>query len=134
MTFFAALVIGSKPWFWPAVGFFAAIAALAVWSYLRSVTDGWIKAAAGGLKATGILALAICLVEPLWSSTRPRPGSNLFAVLCDNSQSLTICDAGNPKPRGDECRQTLVDEKAPWSIRLNQDFEVRRYLFDARLQ
>ena len=43
---------------------------------------------ASAVKLVGILILALCLLEPLLSSNRARPGANLFVVLADNSQSI----------------------------------------------
>ena len=85
------------------------------------------------LKTVGIVLLALCLVEPLLSRTRPRPGENLFAVLVDNSQSLAIRDSGSWQSRG-EVLGKLVAKDASWQTRLSQDFDVRRYGFDTRLR
>ena len=67
------------------------------------------------------------------SETRPEPGANLFLVMADNSQSLGIRDAGEEKTRGEMLKQTL-DRKAPWQVRLSQDFDTRRYVFDRRVK
>ena len=86
---------------------------------------------AGSLKAVAIVAQAACLVEPLFSGTRPRPQSNLFLVAADNSRSLEIHDRGRRRTRGEEMAARLA-EQTPWLTRLNQDFDVRRYAFDSQ--
>ena len=40
------------------------------------------------------------LLFPLFTGTRPRPGSNLFLVVADNSRSLQLADRGPAKSRG----------------------------------
>jgi uncharacterized membrane protein len=103
------------------------------WSYTRTTGNrGW-RLAAATLKTLGILALAICLVEPLFSGSRPRPGANLMLLLADNSQSLAIHDPGAGRSRGEAAKARLTGETA-WRARLEQDFDVRRYMFDTRLR
>jgi len=73
------------------------------------------------------------LVEPLFKGTRPRPGSNLFLVVADNSKSLQLADRGIRRTRG-QAMQARLAESAPWLTRLAQDFDVRRYAFDTALR
>jgi len=86
------------------------------------------------LKAFGFAALAVGLIEPLWSGQRVRPGANLFAVVADNSQSLQIHDRGATRQRGEVLRELLDAQHSHWQEALEENFEVRRYFFDARLQ
>ena len=74
-------------------------------------------------KAVGMTTLVLCLLEPLVTSTRPRPGANLFIVLADDSRSLTIRDAGSAETRHAVLRRSLAED-APWLTRLEQDFDV----------
>src|SRR4029079_17073194 len=85
------------------------------------------------LKAAGIVLLAALLVEPLVTGVRPKPGNNLFLVLADNSKSLQLADRGHRESRGAAMKERLA-ENAPWLTRLAQDFDVRRYEFDAALK
>lgn len=129
----SSLTISAWNWMWPAIAFFVIAVAVLAWSY---------RAAAGHpmrwwcllLKALGIAALALCLLEPLWLGQRARPGSNLFAVVADNSQGLQIRDRGAAKTRGDALRELVDPSKPGWQSALGDTFDVRRYLFDARLQ
>ncbi len=54
-------------------------------------------------------------------------------MLADNSQSLALRDRGSAQTRGEQV-QALLAEKTPWSARLGQDFDVRRYAFDTQLR
>ncbi len=129
----ATLLLGAPQWLWPAVCLTAVSLALVVWSYVRSPASWTARLAAAALKSTGIIALALCLVEPLFSGVRPRPGANIWGVLVDSSQSLQIHDSGDSKPRGERLKERLAADSA-WNTRLGQDFDVRRYTFDARLR
>ena len=106
---------------------------LVAWSYLRQGRAPGVRLAAGLLKGAGILLLAACLADPLVTGTRPRPGSNLFLIVADNSSSLTLSDRGNRQTRGQTMRANLA-EKSPWLARLGQDFDLRRYVFDTALR
>jgi uncharacterized membrane protein len=128
----ADLVLGARGWLVPAIALAAVALAVLAWSYVRGSGHRWLRAVCGLLKAAGIVLLAICLVEPLWTGTRPKPGSNVFLVLADNSQSLELADRGNRATRGAQMRAQLA-ESSPWLTRLAQDFDVRRYTFDSAL-
>jgi hypothetical protein len=133
------LVIGAPRWTSVAVGLVLAAAAALAWSYYRGGRLGGrtsgrlaILTIAAMLKFVGIVALAICLVEPLFSGVRPRPGANVFGILVDNSHSMQVSNPGSPRSRGDELRRQL-DRKSGWQTRLQQDFDVRGYAFDNSL-
>ena len=66
--------------------------------------------------------------------TYARPGANLFAILADNSQGLQIHDRGDNSSRGDALRKLVDPQVSPWQTTLASTFDVRRYLFDTRLQ
>src|ERR1035438_8167328 len=78
--------------------------------------------------------LALALLEPLWVGQRARPGANVFALMADNSQSLQVKDAGDQESRGDLMRRTLTGDARGWQSALEENFQVRRYTFDSRLQ
>jgi uncharacterized membrane protein len=128
-----ALTFPAPQWLWPAAAALALAALALAWSY-RAVGGGRWRWLCAGLKALGVAALAFCLLEPLWSGQRARPGANLFAVVVDNSQSLRISDASEAGSRGDELRALLDPATGTWQAALEEHFEVRRFAFDARLQ
>lgn len=130
----SALTFSGWNWLWPAVGFLALCAVILAWSYRATPGSPVLRALCLLLKVLGIAALLACLLEPLWTSQRARPGANLFAVLADNSQGLQIKDRGESKSRGEILRGLLDPATAVWQVKLSETFELRRYLFDARLQ
>lgn len=131
--FLASLTLSGTNWLLPAGALLAAALVILAWSY-RTATTGQLKWVCLFLKLLGVAALAFCLLEPLWTGQRARPGSNLFAVVADNSQGMTIRDAGDTRSRGEAMHELLDPGRANWPGQLAGDFEVRRYLFDSRLQ
>ena len=118
--FLGDVIFAAPDWAWQA-GVLAALATGAlVWSYWRSGSAGWAAVAAAALKGMGLAALIVCLVEPLFSGSRPRPQSNLFLLAADNSRSLEIHDPGNRRTRGETMQRQLA-EKAGWRTRLAQE-------------
>jgi hypothetical protein len=134
MMSLSTIVFSGHAWILPAIGFFLILAGALVWAGHRSATDKWVRVGCLVLKATGILALALCLVEPLWVSQRPVPGANFFAVIADNSQGLQIKDSGAAESRGELLRRELTGDPKAWRLALEENFQVRRYTFDSRLQ
>ena len=129
----SSLTFSSWNWLWPAVGFAALAALVLAWSY-RASAGHPLRWACLALKSIGILALALCLLEPLWLGQRARPGANLFAIIADNSQGLQVQDRADTRSRG-EILRGLVDPSVPgWQSTLADTFDLRRYTFDARLQ
>lgn len=130
---FAALTFSGWNWLWPAAAFLALSAAILVWSY-RASPGGGLRWACLALKVAGLAALALCLLEPLWFGQRPRSGANLFAVVADNSQGLQIKDPGETQTRGESLQKLVDPAQADWLATLGDTFELRRYIFDTRLQ
>ncbi len=114
---------------WPLVAAIAAAAlAVLLLSYARGPGGVGLRSICATLKALAFATLLVCLLEPLLSGTRPRPGANALALLVDTSQSMTIAEGGKPEPRGEVVRSRL-DETNAWRRRLDQDFDVRTYAF-----
>ena len=127
------LIFGSQSLLTWALGLFMLGTCLVVWRYRRTRSDRITLLLAPALKLLALLLLAICLLEPLWSAKRALPGANLFLVLADDSQSLTIQDPGTLASRGELIKRELTAEKSPWQSRLGQDFDVRNYTFNSQL-
>lgn len=126
------LVWGAPHWL-PAVAIFGSVAlVVVVWSYRQSSHRLGFRCLAGLLKLTGIAALLFCLLEPLFSGVRPRPGANLFILLADDSQSLQVHDADEAQSRGEKLKELLKQDRA-WQVRLQQDFDIRNYSFGNQL-
>jgi uncharacterized membrane protein len=131
--FVAALTFAAWNWLWIAVFVLALTLGTLFWSY-RGASGGRVGWLCVVLKILGVAALLLCLLEPLWSSQRARPGSNLFAIVADNSQGLKIKDKGQTRNRGELLKELLDPQHAGWLEVVEQNFETRRYLFDSRLQ
>ena len=132
--FLASLVIAGRSWLLPATVLAGATLVLLLWNYWRAPASSGVRAACLGLKLLGVLALAACLLEPLWSGQRAKPGANFLLLLADNSQGMQIKDGGSSQSRGEALRALLEGEPAKWLGQLDEDFQVRRYFFDTRLQ
>ncbi len=130
---FGSLIFAGREWLWPAVALTVVALVVLIWAYRRAPAGLGLRCCAGILKTIGIVILAWCLVEPLLSGTRPRPGANLFVLLADDSQSLNIRDPDAQLSRAEILRRHFAKDTA-WQTRLSQDFDVRRYCFADRLR
>ncbi len=128
-----SLILGSPQWWSGAAALMAVASLLILWSYARARSKRPVRLACAVLKALAFGSLALILLEPLLTGTRPRRGANAFAVLVDNSQSLLIRDDGETRSRGDWMRDRL-GQGSRWQARLGQDFDVRNYVFDSHLR
>lgn len=127
------LTFAAPQWLWPAAALLWLLAAAAAWSYRAAPPGPW-RGFCAGLKLLGGTALAACLLEPLWSGQRARPGANLLAVVADNSQGLQVRDRGASLTRGELLREGLdPNRERAWAL-LADTFELRRFIFDSRLQ
>ncbi|HXT11749.1 MAG TPA: glutamine amidotransferase [Candidatus Angelobacter sp.] len=134
MIGFATIILSNRAWM-PAVGVGVVILAVAVlWSWRRSAAQGWVKLTCAILKLAGILALALCLLDPLRVGQHARPGANVFGIIADNSQSMEMKDPGETRSRGEVMREQLIGGGKSWRSALDENFQVRRYTFDSRLQ
>jgi uncharacterized membrane protein len=127
------LIWSGLNWSWFAIGGLALVLLLLVWS-LRTSPAGPLAWVSAILKFLGFTALAACLLEPLSSGLRARPGANLFAIVADNSQSLQISDRGSERTRAQQLADLLNPQHSHWQSTLEENFDVRRYSFDSRLQ
>jgi uncharacterized membrane protein len=134
MTVFATILFYNRAWLVPIVSGVVILAAAMVWSWRRSATEPWVKLICGLLKLAGIVTLALCLLDPLWVGQRARPGANIFGIIADNSQSLKMKDAAETRSRGDILLEQLTGGAKAWRSALEENFQVRRYTFDSRLQ
>jgi uncharacterized membrane protein len=130
---FGTLILAGSHYLWIAVFLLVAGAVLLAWSY-RTAGPGVLRWGCALLKVLGLAALALCILEPLWSGQRAKPGANLFAVVADNSQGLQVHDKGVARTRGEILRELLSAHPGDWQESLADNFELRRYFFDARLQ
>jgi uncharacterized membrane protein len=129
----ASLMWGQPEW----LGFAAALAVgsavLVATVYWRAAWPGPMRWIAGLLKGSAFALIAVCLLEPLWSGTRAKPGENLVLIVVDSSASLQIADGPQNQARSGQFAAALFNEQLPWQVRLGQDFRVRRYTLAERL-
>lgn len=133
MWLLAALSFPDDGWRGPVALALLAAAGVTIWSYAATPANAR-RTTGLVLKLLGLALLALCALEPRWTSERAKPGANFFAVLADNSRSLTLVEAGETMPRSDQLKGILDPERSFWQASLAENFEVRRYVFDSGLQ
>ena len=117
---------------WVALALAGVGAVALAWSYWRSAVDARRASSwPASLKAIGLAGLALCLVEPLLSGTRARRGANMFAIVADNSQSMSIHDRGDADSRGERAagaarRRTRLAEATERRISMPGDLRSTR--------
>ncbi|TWT76389.1 hypothetical protein CA13_68830 [Planctomycetes bacterium CA13] len=124
---------GSPDWVWPIVVVVTLLALLTIWNYWRNRASGVFGLIAAVLKLAAIGLIAICLLEPMRSGTRPQPKANILPILVDTSRSMTLKTDDASESRSERAARRL-DPKSSWRIRLAQDFDVRDYAFDDSLK
>jgi hypothetical protein len=130
----AALYLAGRDWLWPAVAIFAVALGFVVASYLRTSAPRGLRVACAALKLIGLAALLACLLEPMWSGQRAKPGANLLAIVADNSLSMKLHGRGETETRGETMLRVLTGERNLWRTQLGDSFDLRNYLADSRLQ
>jgi hypothetical protein len=129
----SAVYLAERDWLLPAGIFFGIFLLFAGWSYRRTAAPRKLRLACAALKITGAALLLLCLLEPMWSGQRAKPGANLLAIVADNSRSLGVRDQGSTDTRGAMLTKALTDTGTGWRTQIAKDFEVRNYIADARL-
>ncbi|MCD6049138.1 MAG: hypothetical protein K0Q55_541 [Verrucomicrobia bacterium] len=132
--FWAAIFLSAKNWLPWAAGFLLVAGLLLAWGYRATRIRGGLRLACVSLKILGIALLALCLLEPMWSGERAVPGANQLLVVADNSQGMQIRDRDAGKTRGERLQGLLADAEKGWLGGLNENFKVRPFLIDSRLQ
>ncbi len=130
----ASITLPTNSWIWLAAGFLGVLFVSLIWTYSRARIIRPGNKAAFILKLLGILILMFCLLEPLWSGKRAKPGANLFTVAADNSSGMNIIDKGTDKPRSEMLRKVVDVNDSKWLDTLEGFFQVRKYTFDSRLK
>ncbi|MEZ6128263.1 MAG: glutamine amidotransferase [Planctomycetaceae bacterium] len=130
----ASLVFGDRVWIVPALAVAAVGVVVALWVSRRRMA---MLGLATLCRVVGWLLICACLVNPLWSSARPRRGANVLAVVTDISRSHLVSTDGE-QTRADVLRETLNQgertEPNGWVNRIGQDFELQRYVVSDRLE
>jgi uncharacterized membrane protein len=163
MTQLAVISMGRPDWLIPAIGIVVVGVVIVAKACKRTDVDRRTQLLAATFKFVGLALLAACLVEPVWSDVQPKPHSNMFLLLVDNSQSLNVKNKTNAAQPGDteidptnqsedkaagdepkiaktdptlasDVRKLLKNENAQWLKRLEQDFDFHQFAFDRRIR
>ena len=126
--------LAGKDWLLPAALMLAAGLAAVVWAYHRAPADGRVRGICMGLKILGLILLLLCLLNPMITAERAKPGANLLALLADNSEGLQLTDDGEKTSRAQTMADSLKTAPNGWLARLDNDFDVKRYTFGQRLR
>ena len=127
-----SIVLLSREWLPVSVGVSALVILVSLWGYGRARLPLRLKLAGITLKTLGIALLCFCLLEPQWVREKTVPKANIIAVLADNSQGMTIRDAGSTTSRAEEMAEALKPIPGGWQEALDENFVIRRYTFDTR--
>jgi uncharacterized membrane protein len=137
MSILGSLVFSNPDWLWPA----AALAGLGllflVTGYRRSALRGGARVAAFVLKLTGLVLLALCLLEPMWTGESPKKGANDLVVLADNSRGLSVKGPRGGDTAGEALAKAVRGtggELPGWLETLGDTFRLQTYTFDSRLR
>ena len=112
------------------------LAAMAIglfFSYRRRATmPPRIRWLAAGLKWTGFAFLLFFLLRPEVVTSFNRPGTNHWAILLDDSASMTLKDQADGLSRGDRLNEIIKSSAGGWQEKLAADFVVDRFSYDLR--
>lgn len=127
------VILGSPDWLGPAAILFALLLAAVILGYVP-INRAWsAKLGLFSIKLLGILLVAACLLNPLGTFTRVKPGENIVLLVADNSASLHIMAEPSGATRGEQLKKLLLNKEAEWQVRLGQDFDLRRYIASERV-
>ncbi len=129
-----SIYLAGKDWLIPTLLWLAVGVTTVLWAYAQAPIDDKIRKACMGLKCIGLLLLLFCLLDPMATQERAKPGANRLALAVDNSEGLNLSDSGAKKSRAQILRQVLSIQGKSWQAKLDHDFELKRYTFDTRLK
>lgn len=129
-----AIFLAGRDWLWPAVAIFVVALGFVGASYLRTSAPRGLRFACAMLKVIGLAALLACLLEPMWTGQRAKPGANILAIVADNSLSMKLRGPGEAETRGETMLRVLTGERNLWRTQLGESFDLRNYFGDSRLQ
>jgi uncharacterized membrane protein len=127
------LIFANATWINTAITVGVVLGLLSLISYWRGTMPFGLKALGVMLRCLGIAILLVILLEPLGTLDRPKPQSNVFAILVDASQSMDVLrqDRNSDQERD---VQSQWREEADWQRKLSDVFRVRRYVFDSGIE
>jgi len=113
------------------IGVLAAVIGV-VWLFYRKTTvaaGGRLKVLLIALRSALLVALVLCLLQPMLISSKPVVQQNDVAVIVDNSRSMTIRDMGDDRSRGEVAVELLYGQNG-LVHRLRDDFQLHAFRID----
>ncbi len=129
----ASIIFAAGAWRWVVLALAVVLAPLAIVAVRPGRGAKLTTVVALGLRSLGIGLLLFCLLDPQLTSPQAKPGANFLAVLADNSESLTIKDAGATQTRGEQMHAALTGMDSHWLASLAAQYQLRPYIFDNEL-
>ncbi len=114
-----------------AIGIAIALALLVCalyWRTTRSLDWRW-KTGLITVRVIVVLLLFLILLRPTIRTEQVEPQETYLAVLIDDSQSMSIADAGGGRSRQQVVRDTLLGQSGELA-QLAEQYELRRFRFD----
>lgn len=122
------IALANAKWLNTAIAIGVVLVLLTLFSYRRSAMPLALKPLGILLRAVGIGILLLILLEPLGTLERPKPQSNVFAVVVDSSQSIDVLRQDHSAAE-ENARRELMKDDSSWQRSLSDVFRVRRYAF-----
>ena len=116
-----SVYLAGKVWLIPTLLWLAVGVATVLWAYAQAPIDDKIRKACMGLKCIGLLLLLFCLLDPMATQERAKPGANRLALAVDNSEGLNLSDSGAKKSRAQILKQVLSIQGKSWQAKLDHD-------------
>ncbi len=133
-TILASFAFANERWGWVAIGFVVASLVVLSLTYRNSHLGGGSKFLAILLKATGLVLLALALMEPVKLDEQPKKNSNDVVILADNSSGLALATGENSIPPSEQIHSALISETPDtlpaWLEQVGDTFRLQPYLFD----
>jgi uncharacterized membrane protein len=109
-----------------------ALAGLMLFGPSREKTGRWGRLAIALLRTIVILLVLAAMLRPtlIYTETKKQPAT--LVVLADQSRSMSVPDAVKNKTRWDALRGAVSDSASELA-RLQRDFELKAYAFDAQV-
>ena len=101
-----------------------------VWAKPRARRGDGIASMLALLRAAVIVLVLLAMLRPTLIYTQTKKQAATLVVLVDQSRSMSVPDAVGNKTRWEALRGAVADA-APALAKLQRDFELKAYTFDA---
>ena len=97
----------------------------------RAKTAGPRRRTLVAIRVVAVVLVILAMLRPTLVYTKTEKQSATLVVLADGSRSMSVPDEAQGMTRWEALRQTLGDAKDAL-MRVDEDFEIRAYSFDAQ--